>query len=108
MGMNLELDQDGLCMKSKQLLKVRGGAGHTIVCHSGSVWVTQERDRRDTVLGAGESFALDRSGLALVQAFEQSAISVARPARSRRAPAPAALPRNALAGAGLAHAAAGD
>lgn len=106
--MNLELNQDGVCMKPKQLLKVRGGVGHTIVCHSGSVWVTQERDRRDIVVGAGESFALDRSGLALVQAFEQSAISIARPAPRRRAPAPAALPRNALAGAGLAHGAVGD
>ena len=106
--MNLELNQDGLCMKPKQLLKVRGGIGHTVVCQSGSVWVTQERDRRDIVLGAGESFALDRSGVALVLAFEQSAISIARPAPRRRAPAPTALPRNALAGAGLAHGAVGD
>ncbi len=99
--MNLELNQDGLCMKPKQLLKVRGGVGHTIVCHSGSVWVTQDRDRRDIVLGAGESFALDRSGLALVQAFEQSAISIAPPARSACAGAPAALPRHAVAGTGI-------
>jgi len=78
--MNLELDQDGLCLKRSQLLKVRGGSGHNIVCHSGSVWVTQDRDQRDIVLGAGESFALDRDGLALVQALEQSAISIAPPA----------------------------
>ena len=106
--MNLELNQDGVCMKPKQLLKVRDGVGHTVVCHSGSVWVTQERDRRDIVLGAGESFALDRSGLALVLAFEQSAISIARPAPGRRAPAPATLPRQVLAGVSLAPGAAGD
>lgn len=74
--MNLELDPDGLCLKPKQLLKVRGGIGHTIVCHDGSLWVTQHRDPRDIVLGAGEAFALDRDGLALVQALAQSAVSL--------------------------------
>jgi len=78
--MNLEMNRDGLCLKPNQVLKVRGGIGHTVVCHSGSVWVTQDRDRRDIVLGEGESFELDRDGLALVQAFEQSAISFASPA----------------------------
>ena len=105
--MNLELNQDGVCMKPKQLLKVRGGVGHTIVCHSGSVWVTQERDRSDIVLGAGESFALERNGLALVQAFEQSAISIAPPAARTRAAAPLARTGHALQGAGFVRAAIG-
>jgi hypothetical protein len=106
-AMNLELNQDGLCLKSNQVLKVRGGSGHTIICHSGSVWVTQDRDRRDIVLGAGESFALDRNGLTLVQAFEQSAISIAPAAVRDRAAVPAARPGHATAAAGLPRAAAG-
>ena len=89
--MNLELDQDGLCLKPHQLLKVRRRIGHTLVCHSGSVWLTQHHDARDIVLGAGESFALDRSGLVLAQALEQSAISIAPPVTRVRAAAPAAL-----------------
>lgn len=105
--MKLELIQDGLCMKRKQLLKVRGGRGHTIVCHSGSVWVTLDRDPRDIILGAGDSLALERDGLALVQALEQSAISVA-PARDGRGLAPRlAAPRHARAAAGPMHAAFG-
>lgn len=98
--MNLELNPEGLCLKPNQLLKVRGGIGHAIVCHSGSLWVTQHRDERDIVLGAGESFALDRKGLALVQALKQSAVSIAPPARTA---APAALSRPALAGSGFTH-----
>jgi len=86
--MNLELDQDGLCLKRSQVLKVRGGAGHSVLCHSGSLWLTQDRDQRDIVLGAGESFVLDRDGLALVQALEQSAISIAPPARRSRTTMP--------------------
>ena len=86
--MNLELNQDGLCLKPKQMLKVRNGAGHAILCHSGSLWLTQYGDGRDIVLGAGESFRFDRDGLALVQALEQSSVSLtARAARPRRAAA---------------------
>ena len=76
--MRLELNQDELCMKRRQILNVRGGIGHVIACHSGSIWVTQEGELRDIILGAGESLALERKGPVLVQALEQSAISLAR------------------------------
>lgn len=103
--MNLELSQDGLCLKPNQFLKVRGGAGYAIVCHAGSVWVTQEGDPRDFLLRAGESVVLERNTVALVQAFEQSAVGVVAPAaRARRAAAPL---RRALAGARFARGAAG-
>ncbi len=105
--MNLELSQDGLCLKSHQLLKVRRGSGHTIVCHNGSVWLTQQGDGRDIVLGAGESFALDRNGVALVQALEQSAVSIAPPALRARAAAAAARSGHAPQAAGLARGAIG-
>jgi len=82
--MKLELMEDAICLKPKQLLKVRGGAGHAVVCHSGSVWLTQARDQRDILLGAGESFVLDRNGAALLQAFEQSAVSIGPAASATR------------------------
>lgn len=104
--MTLELNQDGLCLKPKQLLKVRGGSGLTIDCHSGSLWLTQDRDRRDIVLGAGESFTLDRNGLALVQALEQSAVSI-QPAGSGRRAHAAAPPWHGFGGGRLSHRAAG-
>lgn len=105
--MKLELNQDGLCLKPRQMLKVRRGSGHTIVCHKGSVWLTQPGDGRDIVLGAGESFALDRNGVALVQALEQSAISIAAPSlRPRAAPAAARI-GHALHAAGRARGAVG-
>ena len=84
--MRLELNQDGLCLKRSQLLSVCGGVGRTLVCHSGSVWVTQEGDQRDIILGAGEAFVLDHAGTALVQGLEQSAISFARSVPAAGAP----------------------
>jgi len=96
--MRLEVNQDGLCLKRNQVLKVRGGVGHAIVCHHGSVWVTQDGDQRDIILGAGESFAFDRSGAAVVQAFEQSALSFAPLALASSAASPARAPGRAVAG----------
>lgn len=100
--MNLEFNPQALCLRPNQLLKVRGGIGHAVLCHSGSLWLTQYRDRRDIVLRAGESFALDRKGLALVQALEQSALSIAPPPARIRAPAAIALARRSPVPAGLA------
>src|SRR5512141_2690652 len=101
--MNLEFNPQALCLRPHQLLKVRGGIGHAVVCHGGSLWLTQHRDGRDIVLRAGEPFALDRKGLVLVQALEQSTISIAPPAANTRAPAAIALPRRTPAPAALAH-----
>jgi hypothetical protein len=100
--MNIELNRNGLCLKPQQLVKVRGGRGHSIVCHSGSVWVTQDGDPRDVILRAGEAFTLDRDGPALVQALEPGAISIAQAEAQTRASRLAALLKSALSAAGFA------
>lgn len=48
---------------------IREGLGWTITCESGTAWLTQQHDTRDVVLSPGESFRLDRSGLAVVHAL---------------------------------------
>ena len=105
--MNIELNQNGLCLKTNQVVKVRGGLGHSIVCHSGTVWVTQDGDPRDVILRAGDAFTFDREGPALVQAFEPGAISIAQAQPPTRANRLAALLKSVLPGAGLARGALG-
>ncbi len=46
--------------------------GRSIQCLSGSIWITQDGDRRDIVLGPGEAFAFDRDADALLSAFADS------------------------------------
>jgi hypothetical protein len=106
-SMNIELNQEGLCLKPKQVVRVRGGLGHSIVCDSGSVWVTQEGDPRDIILSAGDSFTLDREGVALVLAFEPGAISIAQPQAQTRTSRFAAFLKSALAGTAFARGAIG-
>jgi hypothetical protein len=98
--MNIELNQNGLCLKRNQVVTVREGIGHSIVCDSGTVWVTQDGDPRDIILHTGDAFTLDRKGAALVQAFEPGAISITRSTGQPRG-LPAAWRQRFVAGAGF-------
>jgi hypothetical protein len=62
-----------------KLLGIDHGEGSRVNCVEGAVWITQSNDPRDIVIKGGESFVLDRPGLALVCA----AASAARGERER-------------------------
>ena len=72
--MNIQLSQSEICLSKRQTLSLLDSAGVRIDARSGAVWVTQDHDRRDIVLRAGESFTLDGRGQAIVQAFEASRV----------------------------------
>ena len=55
-----------------RIRRVHSALGQRIECVSGTLWVTQDGDPRDIVLGAGESFAFDHRGDALVSALDDS------------------------------------
>lgn len=55
-------------LRARELLDIQDGEGLLVTCLGGAVWITQANDRRDIVIEAGESFVLDRPGLALVAA----------------------------------------
>lgn len=74
--MNIHLNHGGVCLARNQSFGISNGKGYRVVCHSGSVWITQDHDPRDIILARGESFTLDRDGNALVQAFETAAVAV--------------------------------
>ncbi len=51
---------------------VRDGRGRRLECIAGSIWITQDGDRRDIVLAPGEAFTFDRQGDAIVSALADS------------------------------------
>jgi hypothetical protein len=61
-----------------RVLRVMDGAGSTVTAHAGSVWITEQDSLRDVVLRPGQSVRLRRSGLAVVEAFSDAAISFDR------------------------------
>jgi hypothetical protein len=53
-------------LNTGELLDINDGEGFTVECLEGAVWITQSNDPRDIVLNAGQSFVLDKPGLALI------------------------------------------
>jgi len=59
-----------------EFLRLNRSAGKTITAHAGSLWITEEDSPSDVVLEPGQSFRLERSGLALVEAVGDASLSV--------------------------------
>ena len=71
----VELERGGL-------LPLHDGAGATVVCVEGELWITQEHDGEDVLLSAGESLRLSRNGRTVVQALRASRVAVEAPPAS--------------------------
>jgi quercetin dioxygenase-like cupin family protein len=71
----VELERGGL-------LPLHDGAGATVVCVEGELWITQEHDGEDVLLSAGESLRLSRNGRTVVQALRGSHVAVEAPPAS--------------------------
>ena len=63
-------------LKGGETLRIRDGCGQVVSVFDGLLWLTQENDGRDLFLSRGESFTLDRDGLALVHAFRSTHLGV--------------------------------
>lgn len=50
-------------------VRLQGRVGQRLECLGGTLWITQDGDPRDVVIGAGEAFDLDRNGRVLASAL---------------------------------------
>ena len=66
-------------LKERESLRVPDGAGLEVRCLLGNLWITEEGNREDKIIGNGESFVLDRQGLSLVTALGGPALLVVQP-----------------------------
>ena len=57
------------------LLALEGAQGLEVRVHRGAIWLTQQDDRRDIVIGTGEAFRLDRDGRAVIEALQDATVS---------------------------------
>jgi hypothetical protein len=85
------LDIKPIALAARSVHRIQNGKGSEVLCLKGTVWITQENDRRDIILGAGQSFVLDHKGVAVVYALRDAAITVGAPGHI----APADEPRRA-------------
>jgi hypothetical protein len=61
-------------LRQGNLMRIEASAGSRVTCVRGMVWLTQEQDRLDHILCAGESFVCDRAGAVLVNAAANDAV----------------------------------
>ena len=76
-AMRIELKSGAVNLNDGQTLRVVDAAGSTLCCSEGTLWVTEENQRRDLILEAGACVQLKRAGLTLVQALSAASLSIA-------------------------------
>jgi hypothetical protein len=77
--MDQRLGETRLHLRPRQVFPIRDGQGVSVQCLGGALWITQSDDLKDIVLERGQSFVLDRPGLALVTAPSSPSLVAIRP-----------------------------
>jgi hypothetical protein len=75
--MQLQLRSPSISLELGQVVTLDDARGTRIVTRIGSVWVTEEGDEHDHVVGPGEALLVARNGRTVVQALKPSWISLA-------------------------------
>lgn len=78
-------------LQQRQIVSLKARKGQPIDCQSGHLWITQDGDLRDVVIGANESFTLDRTGKVLVYALDEASFVMRQAGETARL-MPAARP----------------
>jgi hypothetical protein len=97
--------RDSVTVPRGGFLRIHDGRGTEVHVHQGLVWLTQDHDRKDRFLEAGDRFVLDRDGRVIAQAFSEAVVTLMSPAEGlavRFEVVPAVVPHIRPAGTGLA------
>ena len=90
--MNLVINHSALLLDRWQTVELIDAAGATTALDNGCVWITMDGDRRDIVLGAGDTWTVEKNGRTLLHAEAPSTLRITGPAvRPRQAALPRAL-----------------
>ncbi len=75
--MNVQLRSGNVQLARHGHVEVIDGRGASVRCVLGSLWLTQDGDPRDILLKPGDSFTLDRDGLAIIYATSDATVALA-------------------------------
>ena len=74
--MVLHLDSPLLALEAGQVITLDDAEGFRIQASCGTVWVTEEDDLRDHIIGPGDALVIAKPGRTVVQALAPAWISI--------------------------------
>jgi hypothetical protein len=74
--MNINTNAATLELKAGQVLALDDARGTTVKAKCGALWITEEGNPSDIVLGAGEGRVISRGGRTLIQAMKRTWVSI--------------------------------
>jgi hypothetical protein len=81
--MNLVVNNSALLLERWDTVALIDAAGVTASLDQGCLWITMDGDIRDLVLGAGQSWTVERNGRTLLHAGVPSTLRITEPAVDR-------------------------
>ena len=78
--MQLVANNSALLLDRWQTVVLTDAAGATAALDKGCLWITMDGDRRDIVLGPGQSWTVERNGRTLLHAEVPSTVRITEPA----------------------------
>jgi hypothetical protein len=79
--MDIDIKRAVIELEPHALLPMHHASGTRIACLEGVLWITQEADRNDIVLEAGDTLTIENEGEALVQALQGARIALEAPTK---------------------------
>lgn len=77
--MQIEITCSAFTLAPAGLLTVQDGIGTRIVCRSGYLWITQQGDVKDSILGPTDELTIRKSGRTVITALESASLTLIEP-----------------------------
>ena len=74
--MKLDLDSPVIALERGEVVTLDEAAGKRILARLGTIWVTEEDDVDDHILGPGETLTVKHGGRTVIQALKPAWISI--------------------------------
>ena len=84
--MNVNLQAPLIALEAGEVFTVDDAEGLRILARSGTVWVTEEGDRADHIVGPGDTLIVAHPGRTVVQALQPAWISLGEGSRAANDP----------------------
>ena len=74
--MQLHIAEPLLALNTGEVVTLDHAAGHSIFARSGTIWITEEGNRQDYIVGPGETLVVQGRGRTVVQALQCSWVKI--------------------------------